>query len=332
MKIKKSFLTFLIVLMLPALTWAKIFKWTDENGKVHFGNQIPVRYQKNSSDVYNKRGLIIERKQAARDPKEIQREEENKRRIEKLRKEQLAILKKQQAKDRKLLKKYQNEDEIILYRDGKIKALDVKIDITKSYINRLKRQVSDSQKAMAGRERQGLTISNKLQTRLDNQQQQIEDFYAQIVKRKEDKQIIFGQGAKELKHFRKLQRISKNRTTSVEISSNNNQKSLELNDIVTCSQAKLCERYWKRAIVYLKKHTNVSISVMGDRIIMTERPLNKNDISLTLTRSFNPTSNMMKIFLDAQCSLTVEGTELCKSKKVQNITGSFKKIIMAKKR
>ncbi len=325
MKIKQPLIAFLLILILPALLSAKLFKWTDENGKVHFGDRIPLKYQKKESIIYDKSGIIIEKRAAARDPAELQREAARKRQIEKLRREAQMILKKQQAEDRKLLKKYQNEDEIILYRDGKLKAVDNQIDMTKININRLKRLVAESQKMLAARERQGIAASDKLQKQVNDYQQQIEDYYISIVRNKEQKQIIFEKSDKELQHFRKLKRLSSHKR--VGITSKNTRESLKLNDVVVCKSTKRCKKYWARAVQYLKKYTNLPISVMGERIIMTARPIEKNDISLTLSRNLNPTTNTTRIFLDVQCSPTVEGSNLCRSAKINAIKNNFQSTI-----
>lgn len=48
---KNTIILFLCISLFPLASMARIYKWTDENGKVHFGDSIPVKYKKDSEKV-----------------------------------------------------------------------------------------------------------------------------------------------------------------------------------------------------------------------------------------------------------------------------------------
>ncbi len=300
-----------------------MYKYVDENGKTHYASYIPPQYAKNAHAEY-RQGLKVKTTEKAKDPKVLKHEQELKRAREQLRRENALLAKKQRAKDKKLLNTYQNEDDIILYRDGKLRSVDAQIDITRANVERLKKQIEDNQRNMANLERQGKKIPEKLIKRNHGYEKQIEKYYALIVTNKKLKQDIFDESAKDIQHFRKLKKVSKNRPAAIK--SKVNRKSLELYDVVICRTKKTCKKYWNRAKAYLKKYATTPISLVGDNIIMTERPVEADDISLALSKN-EFSKKETRFFLDVQCSLTVEGTSLCKSKKVNAIRHNFRRIV-----
>ena len=150
---------------------AKLYKWVDESGKVHYSDKIPPTAITGSHSKLSKEGVTVERRGAAKTPEEIAHEAELKR----LREEQQRVLEKQQIKDRVLLNTFRTEDDIILARDGKLATYDAQIRIIYENIDRLKNRLISQQNRAALQERQGRKPDEKTLQGIENTQQEIKD-------------------------------------------------------------------------------------------------------------------------------------------------------------
>ena len=52
------------------LVQAKMFKWVDENGQMHFGDKIPQKYQVKEHEELNDQGVSLKQLAAAKTPEE----------------------------------------------------------------------------------------------------------------------------------------------------------------------------------------------------------------------------------------------------------------------
>lgn len=123
-KIKK------IALIIHCLAWAhagsaELFRWVDEDGKVHYSDQVPAKDIDKGREVLNQGGRVIDKVEPARTPEEIAIYEEQQR-IEKIRKEREA---KQYARDRALLATFTTVKDLEKARDERIALVDQTIKI-----------------------------------------------------------------------------------------------------------------------------------------------------------------------------------------------------------
>ncbi len=51
---------------------AEIYRWVDENGKVHYGDKIPAKYAKTEQQKLNKQGLTVETRQRQQTEEELE--------------------------------------------------------------------------------------------------------------------------------------------------------------------------------------------------------------------------------------------------------------------
>jgi len=91
-----------------------LFKWTDENGKVHYGDHVPPEYARQERKVLNEQGVEMKTLEAAKTPEQIAEEE----RLAAERKEQERIAADQASHDRMLLATFSTEDDIVMTRDA----------------------------------------------------------------------------------------------------------------------------------------------------------------------------------------------------------------------
>lgn len=148
---------------------AKMYKWVDENGQMHFGDKIPPQYLVKEHDELNEQGVKIKHREAAKTAEEKAEE----RRLEKERKKAALVEKKKKQRDRVLLDTYTTERDLIVARDSRLDAVGSQIQLAETII-------SDSNKKIESMEQQVTEIkaSNRevpidLYNRIDREKQQV---------------------------------------------------------------------------------------------------------------------------------------------------------------
>lgn len=194
MKNMKTQLLILITLLLfQAGLSAKLYKWVDEDGKVHYSDKVPPEYIDQARQELNKTGVVKDTVDRALTPEERQQKAEELARQQR-EAERLAELKKQQQAERnKLLKSYSSADQITRLKRERIEALERNIELAEENLIIQKRNLDDLLKRAADKERSGGVVSDaftaqieKSRVQIKNQQQFIVDKTLEI-KETEDK-------------------------------------------------------------------------------------------------------------------------------------------------
>lgn len=270
----------------------------------------------------NARGIEVRQYSRARTPEEIKRDEA----LAALRAEQKKLLEEQQERDRILLNLYRNEDDLLMARDGKIAQLEAQIKLTHKEIRRLKARLSEFQAAAAATERSGKQLSKRQRANLDSTQRSIEKSYAIILSKEDEKLATIEQYDFDLARFRKL-RNSSTRSTNTEVTSDSDIPDL-VDTAVRCEDEKECNRLWRVALDYAKKHATTPVDLSADRILVTAPPREAHDISITVSRLADTKYGGERIFMDVQCVRFSEGREFCRGAEVQSIRDQFREELL----
>jgi hypothetical protein len=116
---------------------ARLFKWTDENGVVHYGDKIPPEYANRDRDILNEQGVtvafeegeITEAERAAAAAREAEAERER-------------LAKAESARyDRMLLETYLSVADIEELRNRRLELLESQIKVTELYLNNLRKRL-----------------------------------------------------------------------------------------------------------------------------------------------------------------------------------------------
>lgn len=132
---KLNFVT-LLVLLVPLAGLAdntKFFKWTDENGVVHYGDSIPARYAELPKEVVNDYGVTVENLEGKKTPEEIE--------AERIEKERVAAIELQRRADQALLATYLTVEEILMHRDRRVELFQAQARVTELYLSNLERRL-----------------------------------------------------------------------------------------------------------------------------------------------------------------------------------------------
>lgn len=189
-----------LALSITSAEAARLFKWVDENGKVHYGDKVPPQYAKEERKVLNEQGVEVDTLEAAKTPEQIAEEKRlaEQRRIEEKRKAE------QLAHDRMLLATFTTEDDMILTRDGKIAAIDSIIRVTRGRIENIEESLNGYTRQAANLERAGKPIPETLHEQIRGARAQIQRYMDYIASKRKEQEDIRQQFEADIRRFREL--------------------------------------------------------------------------------------------------------------------------------
>jgi hypothetical protein len=148
---------------------AKIYKWLDEEGQIHFGDEIPSKYIIRAHDELNHSGVVIKHRDAAKTAE--QKAEEK--RIEYERKKAALIEKKKKQRDRVLLDTYTTERDLIVARDSRMEAVDAQIQLADSIITDSNKKIESMEQQVVDIQASNREVPIGLYQRIDNEKEQV---------------------------------------------------------------------------------------------------------------------------------------------------------------
>lgn len=169
MRFAKYALPFFLLIAGSFPVHAKMYKWVDENGQMHFGDKIPSKYLVKAHDELNEQGVVTRHKQAAKTPEQLAEEK----RLENERIKAEAEEKRKKQRDRILLDTYTTERDLIMARDSRLDAVDSQIRLAISIIKDSNHKIKSMEEQVAQLKADGREAPPDLYKRIDNQQQQV---------------------------------------------------------------------------------------------------------------------------------------------------------------
>jgi hypothetical protein len=268
------------------------YRWVDDQGNVQYTDKIPPSEIEKARTELSPDGMRVTEVPPAKTPEEIQRERE----LERLRAQQQRLIEEQKAEDRVLLRTFRSLDDMIMVRDGKISAIDVMIQVTKSNIQRQRDWLLQLRAEAADLERAGEPVTEQLEGRIASTERALKQALATILEREQQKQEIRDNFARDMKRFRQLNEIPEEPSRVEQVT-----QPTELGNLINCKDERECARVWAEALDYVELHATVPVETAGADVLMTKAPDSNKDIALTLTRIWNTDRKGAVIFLDLQC-------------------------------
>jgi hypothetical protein len=302
-----------LVLMMVANTLyaAKLYRWVDENGKVFYSDKVPPSQAQHERKTLDQRGMVVETTGRAKTPEEAAREAE----LERRRQEQKRLVEQQKQEDDLLLSTFQNEDDIILTRDGKLKAVDARIKI-------LRTSLRYSQQRLARLKSQaGAKPKDKQKKELDALESQIKRYYGDVINLEQQKQDIRTTYAEDLSRFRQLKNPRGHKAQVQETTQQAVSTGVALENLLVCDSN--CPVIWGKVKDFVRKNADTAVEISGDSIIVTKVPATDSEIALTVSRN-KKGAGREEFFLDLQCKSTVAGQQYCRGEKAGQILQGFR--------
>ncbi len=291
---------------------AKMYRWVDAQGKVHYSDKIPPDQAEQARDELSKKALTTRSVPRAKTAEEVAKERE----LERLRAEQQRLIAEQQAADRVLLRTFRSEDDLILARNGKLEAIDVVIRITQGNIRRAQSKLQENQHRAATMERSGKKVPEQLLKNIDSGLKSISENYALISLKEKEKETIREVFARDLDRFRELKKLAPRAYVQEE-------KMRTLPNVVKCS-GEDCAAVWARAETFVRTYATTRLQMQGENIIMTAAPAKDDDVGITVSRIRAKDATETTLFMDLYCKDTPLGQAFCAGEQVKGIRTQFR--------
>ena len=183
---------------------AKLYKWVDDAGEVHYGDKIPPRYSKQQHQELNDRGIqvkAIERKktQAEKDAEQAAKSEEQQR-VDAERKMQAE----KSRKDQILLDTFTVERDLLIMRDDRLSAIDSTVNLTATYNKQLEKQLETTQQRIDDLETSKREVPENVIKKVKNLKGQLEQNITHIGRLQKDRVLLEKQFKDDLVRFREL--------------------------------------------------------------------------------------------------------------------------------
>ncbi|ODB83796.1 hypothetical protein A3195_03840 [Candidatus Thiodiazotropha endoloripes] len=300
----------------------KLYKWVDDEGRTHYSDKLPPSETHRARSHLDQQGITVKQVDAAKSDEELRQEQEQ----ERLRLERQRVLEKQQALDRVLLRTFRTEDDILMTRNGQLQAVETHIRVTQSNIKRLKSTLDDMEQFAAQRELSGKPVSKKMLKDIDVKRQALQDAYSSIIDREHHKNRIRQSFAMDLKRFRELKKLN---STTNPIEEADESFIDALQNVFNCQSDMACNKPWRLAKQYLKKHSTTAVKIDGANIVITAEPVKEGDISISMSRIEDPKKGSTVIFMDLQCKKDPTRNMACeKTPEVMQIKAGFQQALL----
>jgi hypothetical protein len=165
-----SILALAVIILSSAFSvQAKMYKWVDEDGQIHFGDKIPPKYLVKAHDELNEHGVKTKHREAEKTAEEKARET----RLKKERNKVALAEKKQKQLDRVLFDTYTTERDLIIARDSRLDAYATQIKLSEAYINDTNKNIELMEKQVARIKASGREVPKDLYNRIASGKQQV---------------------------------------------------------------------------------------------------------------------------------------------------------------
>jgi hypothetical protein len=193
----------------------KVYKWTDKDGNVYFGDSIPAEYAERPKEVLNDQGVAVEELAGKKTAEQLEAEA----REQQLRTEQELQLR----ADRALLATYLSVEEIEMHRDRRVELFQAQSRVTELYLKNLNRRLETLRKEASryqpySDDTDAPIIDESLADDLRKTKETISRHERNLAKYEADERQIVERFNNDIARFKRLKGISDNpeeRTASV---------------------------------------------------------------------------------------------------------------------
>ncbi|MFC3195638.1 DUF4124 domain-containing protein [Marinicella sediminis] len=150
---------------------AKMYKWVDENGKVHYSDRVPPDQVKHARQELSAQGVVKEEVDRALTPEERAARAAEIKQQKELEEQKRLEVERLEAERKQLLRSYSSADQIKRLKSERINALQRNIQMAEENLVIQQKNEQDLMRRAADKERSGEVVSDNFL----NQMQQVKD-------------------------------------------------------------------------------------------------------------------------------------------------------------
>ena len=190
---------------------AKLYKWVDEDGQVHYSSTMPAQQKKKKHQELDKRGFVVNTTEEAKSDEERAADALAKQEADKKAAEDARLKSIQDQKDQVLLLTFSSEEELSLARDTRLEVLDSVINLINKSIESTQKKLDNlQQSAESNYLSQGKEVPGGLAQKIEHFSRKIENRNAQLALKEAEKDKINEQFELDLARYRTLKSESAN--------------------------------------------------------------------------------------------------------------------------
>lgn len=179
---------------------AKVYKWVDKDGVVHYGSSIPPEYASQASEELNSQGMVVKTTEAQKTPEQLAAEQKAQQQAQQQVQAQAAA----QAHDRVLMDTYTSVADLERDRDSKLSAIDAQIKVLNGAVAGLQNGVAEYQSRANELTSKGKPIPADLKKHIDDSNQQLIANQQQLLNEQNRKQQVAQQFSDDIARFKQL--------------------------------------------------------------------------------------------------------------------------------
>jgi hypothetical protein len=205
---RKRILTIALLFLIPLAVNAdeqKVYKWTDADGQVHYGDSVPPEYSEYPKEILNDHGVTVENLAGKKTAEQ--------RVQERLEKERRVAQELRQRADQALLATYLTVEEILMHRDRRVELFQAQSRVTELYLTNLARRLETLRDEAANykpysESSDAPMISEELAGHLFKTKETIDRHERNLKKFQSDEQQIIARFAGDISRFKILKGIT----------------------------------------------------------------------------------------------------------------------------
>lgn len=187
-----------------------LYKWTDENGQIHYSDTPPPEAAKQERQVLNDQGVVVGTLAAEKTPEQLAAEQKQR----ELEAAQRKAAEQQATRDKALLATYATVADIERTQNNRIAAIDAQIRVASGTVGSLEDQVINLETRAKDFTGQNKPVPDALQRDLDAARTQLLDNQKFMVARKQEQEDVRAHYAAEIARFKELKGITDATTTA----------------------------------------------------------------------------------------------------------------------
>lgn len=178
----------------------RLYRWVDEQGNVHYSDQVPADQSRPAKSILNERGMTVDQIEAAKTAEQLAEEK----RLRQLEDERRREQQKQAARDRVLLNTFHSEADIVHARDSKITAVENLIHSAQNSLKQSEHQRRVLVKRAAAAERAGNPVPKEVAQEIRQVRRQIDETNQYIEQKREEQTQIRKQYEQDILRYRTI--------------------------------------------------------------------------------------------------------------------------------
>lgn len=301
----------------------RIYRWTDEDGTVHYSDKIPPDKVDRGHTRITDTGIAVESVPPTKTLEERLREEE----LERLRIQQQRLIEQQAEADKVLLRTYRSPDDLVMAREGKLAGIDALIGVARNHIRRQQEWLMDLYAEAADLERAGKPVPEHVRDSIQKSEATIREAYAGIIEQEQQKQDIREAFDRDLKRYRQLAGLPDDRMPARTLGASETFDRESIPNLVTCSDRTRCDALWRLARDFVGQQATTPIRMTRDNLIVTATPRKPDEIGLILSRIRDREGDGAVLFLDVQCQARRGDSQECLDPRAAVLLRSFREAL-----